>query len=107
MDFNAKTNNTFKFSVIYYTDSDQTTPVDLTLYTVDMDIKDSTGTVVASNVATKKSPNTSGQIDISVPYATTATWPLETLVYDLCILKAGEKMSILDGAIYVTAGVTA
>jgi hypothetical protein len=99
--FTVRTSGSFNFVAEVVDDSD--VAVNITGYTVNMDIKKSDGTTVASNVATITTP-ASGLITVLV--ADCSAWPVETLYYDLVLTNGGVKDPILYGSITVEQGVS-
>lgn len=99
--FTVRTSGSFNFIAEVVDDAD--VAINLTGYTVNMDIKKSDGTAVASNVATIT--NAAGGL-VTVLVADCTAWPVETLYYDLVLINGGVKDPVLYGSITVEQGVS-
>lgn len=114
MNLSATTNRTLKFVLTYYTDETETTPFNLTGYTVRIGVADSTGAAAPMHSTYNNSNNpfasitnaAGGVITVNVPIATTVLWAVGTYNYDLVLTSGGgEKEAIMEGTITVKAGI--
>jgi hypothetical protein len=108
--FTARTNYSFKF-VLKYQDADGVA-ISLVGKTVQMDVRQADSTLVCDLVADLTPDGilitnaAGGEITVNVPPTETATWPVETLYYDVKLVSGSDHDLLLYGAITVTQGVT-
>ena len=112
--FSARTKSAFNKTFVYKDTAG--VGVNLTGYTLLMDIKKSDGTAVAdftigTGITLANQTTNPGQFTILAPASSgtnnTAAWPVETLYYDLLIgTTAQTAQAVLWGSVFVSAGVT-
>jgi hypothetical protein len=109
-DFNVKTNSSFKFSFVYYTDETETTPVVLTGYTVRIGIANLDGTAATGMNNTTNSYATitnasGGVVSVNVPTSVTNQWSEGSLLYDVRLVNGTDAEAVLEGKLFVTKGI--
>lgn len=116
-DFNVTTGRNWKFTLNYYSDQAETTPVNLTGYSVQLGVSDSTGTAVpdgndppdfdnAGNLYATITNPSGGVITVNVPAATTASWAVGNYLYDLALTSPTTDVeTILQGTLRIKAGI--
>jgi hypothetical protein len=107
--WDARTNYSFKF-VLKYQDS-AGVAINLTGKTVKMDIRKADNTLVTDTISLTPdgvliTNAAGGEITVNIPPATTSTWPVETLYYDLALVTGSDVDLLLYGKINVVQGIT-
>lgn len=101
------TNATFT-QQFQYLESDGVTPIDLTGYTAVMDVKASPSSAVIVSLTSSSgvTMDSTGHINLLLPYSITSTLPPGIYQYDLILTTGIVRIHLIGGAISIFQGIT-